>query len=135
TWSAIVQGTFYTIQDFTKLKLTEIMYNPPSTTNVDGEEFEFLELKNTGTVTLDLSGLFFSSAINFTFTNNTLLAPGQFFLLVRNPAQFQNKYPGITPNGNYTGKLDNGGEKIAISHVLGGTVLSLTYNDSLPWPL
>src|SRR5436189_3178273 len=56
-WSAIVEATFYTLQDFTKLKLTEIMYNPPGTTNLDGDNFEFLELKNTGPATLDMSGV------------------------------------------------------------------------------
>src|SRR5258706_10769080 len=134
-WSALVEATFYTIQDFTKLKLTEIMYNPPATTNLDGDNFEFLEFKNIGPDALDLSGVYFSSAINFTFTNNTILAPGQFLLLVRNVVAFQSKYPGVVPNGIYTGKLDNGGETIVLAHLLGGTILSITYSDSLPWPM
>src|SRR5437899_8186157 len=123
------------MQDCTKLKLTEIMYNPPGTTNLDGDNFEFLELKNTGPETLDLSGVYFSSGINFTFTNNTLLASGQFFILSRNAGAFQSRYPGVVPDGIYTGKLDNGGETIALSHVLGGTVMTVAYGDSLPWPI
>jgi len=135
TWSALVEGAFYTIQDFTKLKVTEIMYNPIGTTNLDGDNFEFIELKNIGSDVLDLSGLFFSSGISFSFTTNNLLAPGHFFVLVKNIAAFQSRYPGVEVDGVYTGKLDNGGEKVAIAHVLGGTVLSLTYSDSLPWPI
>lgn len=134
SWSALVEATFFTIQDFTKLKFTEIMYHPPAITNLDGDNFEFLELKNTGTETLDLSGVFFSG-ISFSFTNNTLLSPGSFFVLARNAGYFQSKYPAIAPDGVYTGRLDNGGEKIALSHVLGGAVMSVTFADSLPWPL
>jgi len=135
TWSALTEATFYEIQDFSKLKITEIMYNPSGTTNLDGDNFEFLEFKNSGTATLDLSGVSFSAGITFGFTNNTLLAPGQFFVLARNLAAFQTRYPAKTPDGVYTGKLDNGGEAIALSHILGGTILQLTYSDSLPWPV
>jgi hypothetical protein len=134
-WSALTEATFYTIQDFSKLKITEIMYNPSGPTDIDSDNLEFLELKNTGPDTLDLSGVSFSSGINFTFTNNTVLLPGQFFLLARNAALFQDKYPGRAVNGIYTGKLDNSGETISLSHVLGGIILQVTYGDAFPWPI
>ena len=88
------RGTFYVVQDFSSLAVTEIMYHPPSLGATNGDEFEFLELKNTGTNTLDLSGLQFTDGIAFAFTNGTRLAPGQFFVLARNPAAFAAKYPG-----------------------------------------
>ena len=94
-WSALVEAVFYPPQDLSKLALTEMMYHPPDVGLTNGDEFEFLELKNTGTNTLNLSGLTFSG-ISFTFTNGTMLAPGQFFVLVRNPAAFAAKYPGVT---------------------------------------
>src|SRR5439155_685771 len=61
-------------------------------------------------------------------------ASGQFFLLARNPAQFAARYPGVTVNGVYAGKLDNGGEALTLSRALGGTVLSVSYGDGAPWP-
>ena len=36
--------------------------------------------------------------------------------------------------GIYTGKLDNAGERLAITNRLGATVLSVTYGDAAPWP-
>src|SRR5207253_11368482 len=108
--------------DFTKLLVSEIMYNPLPAGLVSGDEFEFLELKNTGLNTLDLSGLFFSAGIAFTFPNGTTLGPGQFFVLARDTAQFHNRYPGVPVNGIYSGKLNNGGERVAISHVLGTVI-------------
>src|ERR1051325_644251 len=46
TWSARNEARFFPPQDFSKLQLSEIMYNPPKSGTVDGDEFEFLELKN-----------------------------------------------------------------------------------------
>ena len=135
-WSAMTEAIFYPPQDLSNLVLTEIMYNPPSFAGIAGDEFEYLELKNVGTNTLDLTGLAFTTGISFNFPNGTLLAPGQHFLLVRNAAAFALKYPGLTPDGVYTGKLDNNGETLKITHnTLGTTALSCTYNDQSPWPV
>ena len=134
-WSAIVRASFTTSAYFRPLAITEIHYNPPGATNVDGDEFEFLELKNTGGSELNLSGLSFSSGITFAFTNGTRLAPGGFFVLARNPAQFQTRHPGVVVNGVYSGRLDNAGETLRLSHVIGGSVFAVTYDDDTPWPL
>jgi hypothetical protein len=133
-WSALVDATFYPPQDLSRLALTEIMYNPPAIGLVDGDEFEFLELKNTGTNTLNLSGLGFA-AINFAFTNGTLLEPGQFLVLAANPTSFAAKYPGVSVHGIYPGRLANGGESLTLVHPLGATIFSVSFNDELPWPL
>src|SRR6185436_12059249 len=81
TWSALTEAPFYTPQDFTKLQLSEIMYNPPMSGTNDGDEFEFLEWRNVGAVPLDLDGLAITAGLTFTFTNGTRLGPGQFFVL------------------------------------------------------
>ncbi len=133
-WSALAEAVFYPPQDFSKLALTEVMYNPPQIGLIDGDEFEFIELKNTGTNALNLSGLNFSG-ISFTFDNGTTLAPGAFVVLVRNAATFAFKYPSVTINGTYTGSLNNAGENIALLHALGGTIFSVTYDDVAPWPV
>jgi hypothetical protein len=134
-WSALVEAVFYPPQDLSKLALTELMYHPPDVGSTNSEEFEFLELKNSGTNTLDLSGLTFSSGITFTCTNGTMLAPGEFFVLARNAAAFAAKYPGVPLRGIYTGKLDNGGEKVSLSTALGTPVFSVTYGNRYPWPV
>jgi hypothetical protein len=133
-WTAIVEAEFYLQQDLSKLQLSELMYNPPKVGAVDGEEFEFLELKNTGTELLDLTELTFTRGLDFSFTNGTLLSPGQFFVLVRNPAMFSVLYPGVSWQGVYTGKLDNAGETIALTTPLGATVFSVHYDNAAPWP-
>ncbi len=134
-WSAVVTAVFYTTQDFTKLLVSEIMYNPPDVGATTGDNFEFLELKNTGTNALDLSGVTFTVGIVFTFTNGTSLAPGQFFVLGRNASALTNKYPGLIVHGTYAGKLNNGGEQITLTHALGGRILSFDYKNSGRWPI
>jgi hypothetical protein len=135
-WSALIEAVYYPPQDLTRLVLTEIMYNPPGLGLISGDEFEYLELKNTGTNTLNLTGLAFTQGIGFTFPNGTLLGPGQHFLLVRNSLTFDFKYPGVPFDGLYTGQLDNSGETLRLSHTaLGTTVFTCTYDDQPPWPL
>ncbi len=119
----------------TNLVFHEIMYNPPGEGATDGDEFEFIELKNIGTFPLDLSGLFFSQGITFAFTNGTTLAPGAVFLIARNPAVLATRYPGLLVNGDYSDKLSNDGETIAISHPTAGEIISLIYADRAPWPV
>src|SRR6185436_18385218 len=119
---------------FSKLQLSEVMYNPPKDGAVDGDEFEFLELKNTGSELLDLTGLTFTRGLDFTFTNGTLLAPGQYFVLVRNPSQFAAHYPEAPWHGLYPNKLDNNGETLALGTPLGATVFSVRYDNAAPWP-
>ncbi|MEY2407643.1 MAG: hypothetical protein QOF48_313 [Verrucomicrobiota bacterium] len=133
-WSAVVEALFTTVQYFRDLAITEIMYNPPGTTNVDGDEFEFLELKNAGTNQLNLSGLSFTAGISFTFTNGTRIAPGAFLVLARNKAQFLSRHPGVPVAGTYGGRLDNSGETLTLSHALSGSIFSVTYGDSAGWP-
>jgi hypothetical protein len=134
-WSGLTRAVFLPPQDLSKLVVTEIMFNPPALGVTVGDEFEFVELKNTGTNTLQLGALTFSAGISFTFTNGTQLGPGAFFVLARNADAFASKYPGVAVNGIYSGRLDDGGETLRLSTLFGFTVLSVTYDDRPPWPL
>jgi hypothetical protein len=134
-WSALVEATFYPPQDLTRLALTEIMYHPPSAGATNSGEFEFLELKNSGSLPLDLSGLAFTRGIDFTFPLATLLPPGGFALLGRNPTAFATKYPGVPLAGLFTGRLDDGGETLTLSHPSGAEIFSVSYGDRAPWPV
>jgi hypothetical protein len=135
SWSALSDATFTPPQDLSKLALTEVMYNPPIFNAISGNDLEFLEFKNVGTNTLNLSSLTFSAGLTFTFPNNTLLASEAFLVLARNSTAFNTKYPGVPVYGTYTGQLDNSGENLTLSFPLGGTVFSFTYDDQAPWPI
>ena len=62
------------------LRLTELNYDPakPATGSpYNNDDFEFVELKNFGTQTLDLSGVSFTDGISYTFPSGVTLAPAR----------------------------------------------------------
>jgi hypothetical protein len=134
-WSALNEASFVVIQTWTDLYVTELMYHPAAGGSVlDPDEFEFIELKNVGSETLDLSGVGFASGVEYAFPVGTELASGDFVVLVSNPEAFASRYPGVSYDGVYTGRLNNGGEVVSLVHAAGGLIYSVAYGDALPWP-
>lgn len=117
----------------TALQVTEIMYNPLDWGNVPGDELEFIEIKNIGAATLDLSNLRLSNAVEYTFPIATKLAPGAFLVVAENAARFEARY-GLAPAGQYRGQLDDGGETLEVRDAFDRTVFSVAYDDRDGWP-
>jgi hypothetical protein len=133
-WSALNEADFILAQTWRTLAITELMYNPPPVGDVDGDRFEFIELKNTGATELDLSGVGFTNGLSFTFPRGSALAPGAFAVLVSDRDAFTNRHPTVPVAGVYAGKLANGGERLTLSHATGETIFEVTYGDAAPWP-
>lgn len=134
TWSALNEATFYVTQSYGGLLITEIMYNPVGGVALNGEDFEFIELKNLNSTNIELSGLRFTNGINYVFPPGLTLAPRAFHVMVSNPALFTNRYPGIKVGGVFTNHLSNGGETLTLVHADGKPVFSVSYGTRLPWP-
>ena len=131
------EATFSVATHGSDLRVTEIMYNPVDhdlSDAVDNDAYEFVEFCNAGTNTLDLS-TFACEGITFTFPAVFTVAPGAYFVLVRNPTAFAARYPGIAYRGVYLGKLSNDGEKVRVCRADGTTVVSVEYGDAPPWPI
>lgn len=138
-WSALKYSNLLkTNEDFTNLKVTELMYHPKDLIiGVDttfGTSLEFIEFKNTGTTPINISGMKLDSAVRCVFPANTILAPKEFFVAASKPAAFTDYY-GFAPSGNFSGNFSNGGEYVLLTDPQGNQVLSFTYNDKVPWPL
>ncbi len=133
-WSGLWSGQYFPPQDLAALRITEVHYHPLSQGEpwVDGDEFEFIELQNTGAVALDLSGLAFVEGIGYSFPLGTALAPGAFYVVGRNPGVWAQRYPGVMPNGFYGDKLHNGGESLVLARG-GEVVCRLSYGDGGSW--
>jgi hypothetical protein len=115
------------------LRITEVMYNP-----LGGSDYEFIELKNTGSTTLDLSYVSFTNGVTFDFNDGsvTSLDPGEFVLVVNNQAAFQYRYgTGLNIAGEYTGNLANEGETVELTDLWNGIIAEFTYGDGRGWPL
>ena len=134
SWSPLVAADYFLAQDFAKLAVSEVMFNAPGAGATDGAEFEFIELTNTGTKTLDLGGLAFTVGIGGTFAVGTTLAPGGYLVAARNPTAFNTRYPGVPVALTFTGRLENNGENVRLAEPGGGVIFNLTYNNVPPWP-
>ncbi len=131
-WSAPVQ--FETSDPvfggvLTDLRITEIMYHPADSGNTNDEDTEFIELKNIGSQTLNLDGVCFTNGIDFTFPNMDLDA-GRHVLVVCDIDAFTQKYDtDLYIAGEYSGQLNNGGERIELEDAYGRTILDFSYQD------
>jgi hypothetical protein len=117
------------------LRITEIHYNPQPLGSTDGDSLEFIELKNTGTAKIDLGAVEFTNGISFRFPSDATIGAGKLLVLVSDITTFKKRYPDVEPAGMYTGKLDNGGERITITDSNSGVdITSVSYKDGSPWP-
>ncbi len=113
------------------LRITEIMYNPSDFDGLEPQEYEYIELKNIGGITISLNGVRFTNGITFDFPNMSLFA-GQYVVLAKNPTAFNQRYD--APNnirvlGPYSGQLSNSGEKIKLEDPTNSTILDFSYKD------
>lgn len=134
-WSAPVAATFV-VNPF-PIAVSEIMYHPMGDGPDNGSEaddFEFLELLNTGSITIDLTGFKVKGGIDFTFAATNAvksIAAGAHLLLVKNYAAFTNRYPNTGPiAGVYSGNLGNDGNRIALFGPLEEPVFDFSYQAS-----
>ncbi|HMJ65421.1 MAG TPA: lamin tail domain-containing protein, partial [Candidatus Binatia bacterium] len=126
-------GTPSAAQQF--LRVTEIMYSPapPPSGPYSREDFEYIELKNTGPSVLSLLNVRFLDGIIFNFTGSavTALNSGQSVVVVRNTNAFTARYgAGLNVAGQFLGALDNGGERLRLVDALGEEILDFSYNNS-----
>lgn len=104
------------------LRITEIMYHPAG----DGEG-EFLELRNTGETPFDLNGVKFVAGVNFEFPA-MILNPGGFVYVVKSAAAFG--HPELNVAGEYSGELDDSGERLRLELGFGAGVVDTTYSNN-----
>jgi hypothetical protein len=124
TWSALNEAVYAVGPVAENLCITEIMYNPP-----DANE-EFIELQNIGSETINLNLVSFTNGIDFTFPN-VELASGQYVVVVQDRNAFEARYGrNINIAGQYSGRLDNAGERITLEDAIGRTILDFSYKDN-----
>jgi len=133
-WSALSEATFAVGPVADNLRITEMMYHPQDTGDPNNDpNAEFIELKNIGPETINLSLVRFTDGIDFTFPSRELTSD-EYVLLVKDQALFDLRYPSVplSPErilGPYEGRLANGGERICLEDAIGQTILDFEYRD------
>ncbi len=119
------------------LRISEVMYNPadPDAGEIaagfdNNDDFEFLELVNTGEFPIDLSGYRLAGAVEIVLGRH-LLDPGSGVVVVKDHEAFMTRYANAAPVvGEYGGNLKNDSEEIILVDPSGAIVQSFTYNDA-----
>jgi len=133
-WSPLNEATFLTPTGSSGLILTEIMYHPDEIGDSDGDNYEFIELKNTSSEDINLSKYSFTSGIWYVFPDGAHIKPNQFILLAKDSIKFEKKYD-FAPDGVFTGNLSNGGDSLVLQDPFNNLTFSMVYDDSIPWPI
>ena len=113
------------------LSLSEVMYNP-----IGGDAFEYLELLNAGSSEVNLRDAQFDRGITYRF-GNLSLAAGERIVVAKNRESFLSRYGTVgirLADGQFEGRLKNGGETIALIDGDGDRVFEVDYGDSGDWP-
>lgn len=130
-WSTLIEAAF-TVPS--ALRISELMFHPPDPAPGSpfvAEDFEFVELVNSGNRPLALAGHRFAEGIEFTFDDAAGdLLPQERALLVKNRAAFESRYGlGYNIAGEYEGQLSNSGERLQLVDALDATVLDFVFDD------
>ena len=116
--------------------MAEILYAPKEPTtaelaiipNLSASDFEFIELMNTGSETLRMSGVQFVDGVTMTFGAGIDLLQGERLLVVANRVAFDLRFGSSFPvAGEFLGSLNNGGETIQIIDSVGENILEFSY--------
>ena len=111
--------------------INELHYDPPDNT----EPEEFIELYNAGPATIDLSGWFFSSGIDFEFPANTSIGSGAFIIVAEDPTTLSANLGVVDALGPWEGRLKNDGERVVLRDADANIVDEVNYAASFPWPI
>ena len=134
-WSAVHESTLWVLQGMENLRISEIHYHPMDEGDVDNDdgEYEFIELKNIGDEPLDLTGMYFSRGITYSFPTDAVLGTDGLIVLASNNSAFSARY-GFQAFGEYENQLDDNGETLALNSAAGDTIIKIRYTDQYPWP-
>ena len=151
-WSALNEQEFLVntqLATASNLIVSEIMYHPANPTAgeitagfTSDQEFQWIELQNTGSQAVDLRRAYFHEGITFVFpeaSNSTnLLPPGGRVILCENILAFRQRYGSGVDSliaGQFEGALANDGERIVLRAADNNIILDFSYSDQSPWPV
>lgn len=140
-WSALTEAMF--VVDPAPLAITEIMYHPrppqgAAEAGFSTSDFEFVELQNTGHSPCSLTGVMFLNGIRFDLTPSAgrMLGAGARAVIVANLEAFKTRYPhwaALNILGEFTGKLDNRGERLRLGYDTAETVVLADFSYAGDW--
>ena len=150
-WSPLANSTFVVAAvpaTPENLVVSEINYAPlPPTAGetaagaTGANDFEFIELLNTSSDTVDLTNVRLGGAVQeFNFSHGApatlTVPPGGRVVVCGNLTAFRKRYPdpSVPVAGAFSGNLNNAGETLILLDKNGAVLWSFAYDDVAPWP-
>ena len=117
------------------LVISGIDYNPgEDDTFPESDNQEFIEITNTGTTTVDLTGIYLRElGVSYQFLPNSAIAAGQKIYIVSNTSVFESKYD-LTAFGQFVRNMPNSNHDLVLADAFGNNIDEVHYYDSAPWP-
>jgi hypothetical protein len=116
------------------LVISKIHYNPLAGSGYTSNNQEFIEITNTGSTTVNLSGIYLQElGISYQFPYNTFVLAGEKIYLTSDITTFIAKY-GFEPFGKFSRNLSNKSHKLKLVDAFGNIIDFVEYKDATPWP-
>lgn len=116
------------------LVISKINYNPLVEVDLDSSDFEFIELTNNSSSTIDLTGIYFGGlGLTYQFPQGSSLSAESVLYLANDSDSFNERY-GFEPFDEFSRSLSNDGEDLILRDAYGNSIDQVIYNDVLPWP-
>ena len=117
------------------LVITKISYNPLETDAFpESQDLEFIEIQNTGTTTVNLTGVYLSKlGVSYQFQENATIAPAQAIQLAGNTDVFLAKF-GVDAYDKFERNLSNSSQNLVLVDAFGNLIDQVEYSDKAPWP-
>ncbi len=129
-WSALNETVYAVGPIAQNLRISEIMYHPLDTGKPTDPNTEYIELMNVGAEAINLNMVTFANGIDFTFPSYSL-APGGYCLVVKDATAFADRYgTGLPVAGQYTGSLNNAGERLDLLDAVGAVIHNFDFEDN-----
>ena len=148
SWSTLATARFTGRRD--AVVISEIMYHPAPPTEAeieagfdDADDFDYLEITNVSSTPVDLSHVQLVQqnienetegvAFDFSTANRSTLSPGERLIVVEDTDAFAFRYGQIEVGGQWSGRLSNRGETIALA--IGGEIVQQVRYDDGWYPI
>ena len=121
---------------FADVVINEIMYNPPESGT---DTNEYIEIYNSGTISVSLSNWYFEEGVVFTFPTDAVISPNGYVIIAVKTNILWQTYPVSLANADavyewYSGGLNNTGEDIDIRNFESNQIDYVNYKNTSPWP-
>jgi len=99
-----------------------------------GENIDFIELYNTTSTNLNLSGWTLTDGIGYAFPNGTTIGAGSYLVIAAKPNDCINAFGINSVLGPYSGNLAGSGDEVKLRDASYNTVDKVDYDSWKEWP-